>query len=78
MIKICLATIGVAFYVCQLRLAHFFICGMKWCSFEEGEKEKLSTEYYIKERIFKMKKILALILTVVLSFTLCACGNVGK
>ena len=77
-IKICLATIGVAFYVCQLRLAHFFICGMKWCSFEEGEKEKLSTEYYIKERIFKMKKILALIITVVLNFTLCVCGNVGK
>ena len=39
-IKICLATIGVAFYVCQLRLAHFFILWDKRCSFMEGERKK--------------------------------------
>ena len=37
-IKICLATIGVAFYVCQLRLAHFFIAQATWFSNAKRER----------------------------------------
>ena len=54
-IKICLATIGVAFYVRQLRLAHFFICGINRCSFEEGAKKKTYHDMLVYHRASELR-----------------------